>query len=49
MGMERQETKVATTTAAAFNLAESGYGDRPDLDDDGREKRTGGCMSGVHG
>uniref|UniRef100_A0A0E0Q3R1 Amino acid transporter transmembrane domain-containing protein n=1 Tax=Oryza rufipogon TaxID=4529 RepID=A0A0E0Q3R1_ORYRU len=40
MGMERQETKVATTTAA-FNLAESGYADRPDLDDDGREKRTG--------
>ncbi|MCP8971452.1 amino acid transporter, partial [Ectobacillus sp. SYSU M60031] len=31
----------ATTTTAAFNLAESGYADRPDLDDDGREKRTG--------
>ncbi|KAF8732328.1 hypothetical protein HU200_016313 [Digitaria exilis] len=26
---------------AAFNLAEAGYGDRPDLDDDGRERRTG--------
>ena len=26
---------------AAFNLAESGLGDRPELDDDGRERRTG--------
>uniref|UniRef100_A0A0D9WV98 Amino acid transporter transmembrane domain-containing protein n=1 Tax=Leersia perrieri TaxID=77586 RepID=A0A0D9WV98_9ORYZ len=34
MGMEKVPT-------AAFNLAESGYGDRSDLDDDGREKRTG--------
>ncbi|CAL5091540.1 unnamed protein product [Urochloa decumbens] len=29
------------TKVAAFNLAETGYGDRPDLDDDGRERRTG--------
>jgi len=30
---------------AAFNLAEAGFGDRPDLDDDGRERRTGNAAS----
>ncbi|CAN6202964.1 unnamed protein product [Urochloa humidicola] len=37
MVMEPQSGKKV----AAFNLAEAGYGDRPDLDDDGRERRTG--------
>ncbi|CAN6196809.1 unnamed protein product [Urochloa humidicola] len=37
MVMEQQSGKKV----AAFNLAEAGYGDRPDLDDDGRERRTG--------
>ncbi|CAO1948836.1 unnamed protein product [Urochloa humidicola] len=37
MVMEQQ----SGAKVAAFNLAETGYGDRPDLDDDGRERRTG--------
>jgi hypothetical protein len=38
MVMDRQQPgKVA----AALDIAEAGLGDRPDLDDDGREKRTG--------
>jgi hypothetical protein len=44
MVMERPEQQQAAAAAgkvAAFNLAEAGYGDRTDLDDDGRERRTG--------
>ncbi|RCV09418.1 hypothetical protein SETIT_2G026700v2 [Setaria italica] len=39
MVMEKHEQ--AAGKVSAFNLAEAGYGDRPDLDDDGRERRTG--------
>jgi hypothetical protein len=31
----------AAGKVAAFNLAEAGFGDRSDLDDDGRERCTG--------
>ncbi|XP_062189646.1 amino acid permease 6-like [Phragmites australis] len=37
MVMERQQQGKA----AAFDIAEAGFGNRPDLDDDGRERRTG--------
>ncbi|KAK3124394.1 hypothetical protein QOZ80_7BG0585960 [Eleusine coracana subsp. coracana] len=40
MVMERQQQQQPGK-AAAFDIAEAGYGDRPDLDDDGRERRTG--------
>ncbi|KAJ1287661.1 hypothetical protein BS78_02G028100 [Paspalum vaginatum] len=40
MVTERQQ-HAAAGKVAAFNLAEAGFGDRPDLDDDGRERRTG--------
>jgi hypothetical protein len=39
MVSERQQQ--AAGKVAAFNLAEAGFGDRSDLDDDGRERRTG--------
>ncbi|TVU41016.1 hypothetical protein EJB05_14504 [Eragrostis curvula] len=38
MVMDRQQQP---SKAAAFDIAEAGFGDRPDLDDDGRERRTG--------
>jgi hypothetical protein len=38
MVMDRQQQQGK---AAAFDVAEAGFGDRPDLDDDGRERRTG--------
>ena len=41
MGMEMQEKGAKADPAAAFSVAEAGFGDRTDIDDDGRERRTG--------
>ena len=39
--MEMQEKGAKADPAAAFSVAEAGFGDRTDIDDDGRERRTG--------
>jgi len=45
MVAERHQQQQSPGKVAAFNLAEAGFGDRPDLDDDGRERRTGNAAS----
>jgi len=45
MVAERHQQQQSAGKVAAFNLAEAGFGDRPDLDDDGRERRTGNAAS----
>ena len=45
MVAERHQQQQLAGKVAAFNLAGAGFGDRPDLDDDGRERRTGNAAS----